>query len=113
MRGESVVRERKPYSVKDTTLGLNLFRKAPSVSPLSMVSTTEEVLLEFPFCELKGMFAVQVGRTSVEIPFIKSLLLVTNLLRPLRFTESSLPCSLYRISYVPTAPDTRPKLLPE
>jgi hypothetical protein len=93
-----VVRKTKLYSVKDTTRGLNLFRKELFVSPVRRVSTTKNMLLEFPFFELNGNFAVPARRTSVKILCIKSPTLVTRSMRPLPFKESSWPYSLYRIS---------------
>jgi hypothetical protein len=94
-----VVGKTEWYSVKDTTRGLNLFRKALIVSPVRRVSTTKQnMLLEFPFFELNGIFAVPARRTSVKILCIKSPTLVTRSMRPLLFKESSWPYSLYRIS---------------
>jgi hypothetical protein len=79
MRRGSVVRKTKLYSVKDATRGLNLFRKALIVSPVRRVSTTKNMLLEFSFFELNGVFAVPARRTSVKILCIKSPTLVARL----------------------------------
>jgi hypothetical protein len=74
-----VVRKAKLYSVKATTRGSTFFRKALIVSPVRRVSTTKNMLLEFLFFELNGIFAVPVRRTSVKILCIKSPTLVTRL----------------------------------